>query len=120
MLKLNLTLAALILVVAGSLAPAASLPPPLCRVQASATALFMGLRSIDISLRPECPPLGHAYVRLRSTTGATDPAYSWRELTQDAPGTRFLGVVEHWRPEWQAASGLAYRIPEQARRTDAP
>jgi len=91
-------------------------PPVLCRVQAtSERILFPPLRSITLSLRPECPDHAHAYVRLRSETGATDPLDgSFRELTRSRPALTFSGVLNHWHSEWQAASGATYTIPERS------
>ena len=65
MLKLNLTLAALILVAAGSLAPAASVPP-LCRVVIY-TDYNAGVGYYAVpQLAPECP--GNAVGRLRKSS----------------------------------------------------
>ena len=87
--------------------------PPLCRVTASVRSIpFLALRSITLRLRSECPPEGHAFVRLKSTSGATDPAYGWEELTRNSPSILFRGVLLNWSSEWQAGSGATYRIPE--------
>ena len=96
------------------LGSAASTPsPPLCRVTATVRGIpFPPLRSITLRLRPECPPDGHAFVRLASTSGATDPVYGWDELTYNNPVTVFRGVLPHWHSEWQAWSGKPYVIPE--------
>ena len=93
---------------------AAPLPgPPLCRVTAVYRGIpFPPLRSVTVRLRPECPAAGHAFVRLQSTSGATDPAYGWDELTYNDPSILFRGVLPNWRAEWQAESGKTYTIPE--------
>ncbi|MGY2892738.1 hypothetical protein [Deinococcus sp. UYEF24] len=113
-MKSILVLAALL---TGAASAALSRPPPvLCRVSAtSERILFPPLRSITLSLRPECPENAHAYVRLHSETGATDPLDgSFRELTRSRPTLTFNGVLTHWRPEWQAASGRTYTVPENS------
>ena len=87
--------------------------PPLCRVTAVSRGIpTPPMRTIIIRLRPDCPPNGQAFVRLRSTFGSTDPVYGWEKLTIFSPFVIFRGVLPNWTPEWQAASGLAYRIPE--------
>jgi hypothetical protein len=87
--------------------------PPLCRVTAAVYGIpFLSFRTVTVRLRPECPADGRAFVRLQSSSGATDPAYGWDELTYSNPTLRFQGVLPNWWPEWQAGSGKAYRIPE--------
>jgi hypothetical protein len=99
----------------------ASVGPPLCRVTASVRGIpFPPLRTITVKLRPECPTDGHAFVRLKSTSGATDPAFSWDELTFNAPSILFRGVLPNWSSEWQAGSGKTYRIPETLSRPGGP
>lgn len=103
-------LAALLL---GAAPSAAIPPPPLCRVTAFSVHIpFPPLRSIRVELRPECPLAGHAFVRLKSTSGATDPVYGWDELTYNAPSVTFRGVLSNWGLEWKAASIKTYPVPE--------
>lgn len=89
--------------------------PPLCRVRAAALGnLYLpALRTVSVQLKPGCPVNGHAWVRLRSEAGATDPVYGWIELTADTPSHTFLGALSNWHPEWEAESGLTYRVPEK-------
>jgi len=95
--------------------------PPLCRVVATVRGIpFPPLRSITLTLRPDCPPDGHAFVRLKSSSGATDPTSSWDELTRLNPAILFRGVLPHWVAEWQAGSGKTYRIPESPSPTGGP
>ena len=72
---------------------------------------FHPLRKVIVKLR-DCAPNGHAFVRLQSTSGATDPVYGWRELNARRQGFTFTGVLPNWKLQWQAASGLAYVVPE--------
>jgi len=104
------------LLLGGASAAIAQPPPVLCRVQATSECLlFPPLRSITLSLRPECPDHTYAYVHLHSETGATDPpGGSFKELTRSRPVLTFSGVLNHWRPEWQAASGRTYTVPERS------
>ena len=102
----------LLLTVLLSTPPAAS-GPPLCRVTAVSHGIpTPPLRTIVIRLRPDCAPDEHAFVRLKSTYGSTDPVYGWEQLTYNSPFVIFRGVLPNWTPEWQAASGITYRIPE--------
>lgn len=109
---LKLALAALTLG-AASAAAASSPSPPLCRVVAVSLSIpFPPLRSVRVSLRPECPPGGHAFIRLKSSYGPTDPLYGWAELTTSHPTLLFRGVLGNWTTEWEAASGKPYTVPE--------
>ena len=106
----GMSLALLLFVLLGA-APAPLIP--LCRVTVTASNLpWPPLRSLTIALRPDCLN-GHAFVRLASSFGPTDPPNGWRERTTLNPRTRYDGVIGNWHPEWQAASGITYRIPER-------
>ncbi len=109
---MRIQLLGVLLLGAALLTSAAPPPEPLCRVSASSiTSPFRPLRKVIVKLR-DCAPNGHAFVRLQSSSGATDPVYGWRELNAARPGFTFTGVLPHWKPQWEAASGLAYTVPE--------
>ena len=96
-------------------------PPPLCRVQASATpSPVPWLTSITVTLRPRCPLNGSAQVRLLSDLGSTDPPVGWLTLTpcrradEQACTVTWRGVLLrplNWHPQWEATSGRPYDIP---------
>lgn len=87
--------------------------PPLCRVVAAQSAELFGLRTVIVGLRPGCPKTGRAYVRLQSSSGATDPPNDWLELSDAVPSHPFLGVLSIWRPQWRSASGKSWPVPER-------
>ena len=79
--------------------------PPLCRVERFAVpGALPGFYTVVVRTVPDCPPDGHAYVRLESGR-----VYPWREIT---PGQRvtYKGVPWYWRGAWRAASGIVYRF----------
>ena len=97
--------------------PAGGPAPPLCRVDRSAVpGAIPGTYTVTLRTVPDCPPDGHAYVRLESGR-----VYPWREIT---PGQRvtYKGVPWYWRGAWRAASGIVYRfdIPGMRAPWEAP
>ena len=102
-----------LLLLAPSSATAQSGPQPLCRVVAVSYSIpIPPLRSLTLTLRPGCPPNGHADVRLHSSSGATDPAYGFNLLTPDTPTITYSGVLSNWLAEWQDASGRTWHVRE--------
>jgi hypothetical protein len=102
--------------------PAPTSPPP-CRVSARLLpSPLPWLSTIEVALRPGCPPGQRTQVRLASTFGSTDPPGGWRTLTpcdlaSDRCRTEWRGVLLrplNWRPQWRAASGRPYDIPIQS------
>lgn len=89
--------------------------PPLCRVQATARPYgpYNTQRVLTVTVRPDCPPGGVAYVRLASLIGGSLP---------DSPPGRYIVrpglplrrvALPWWHVEWLSASGrAAYRVPE--------
>lgn len=118
---LRAVITAALVLTAGALSePIARPDPPLCRVVAHYTPVGWPywtlpedrFRTIEVTLRPGCPPEGEAAVLLLNpVSGRTLPDTDAYTLNRYTTTLRITGLTPGWTVLWRSASGRVYQVP---------